>query len=299
MPTDSPTTLVNNGNGTVTDTRSRLEWQRTLPATYPSPSCSGSKRLAGDSCTWQEATDYCSQLVLVGTGWRMPTRAELESIIDFAKAEPAIDRKIFPEVFGDDDSVWSSSPYVDPAGTGVREPNPAVIPAVWCVDYRRGASFRESTSPRATNSNTRRVRCVRSTAPVVASTGIGGAPPVRYAYPADGTVYDTRTKLTWQRESDIDTFTLAAVQSYCAGLALAGGNWRLPTISELLSIVDVTNYRPAIDPNAFPGTPRAEFWSSSLSVSEPGNTWSVSFGEGHSFTAGPYASNAYHVRCVR
>ncbi len=299
VPTDSPSFFTDNGDGTVTDARSGRQWQRTLPAVYPSRGCSGSKHVAGDTCTWRQASDYCSQLALAGTDWRLPTRAELESIVDFGRSAPAIDPKVFTNIPEDQYSFWSSSPYVDPAGTGVSEPTADGPKTVWCVDNRDGSSFYESTAPGYNYANTRRVRCVRTTVPVFASTGSGGAPPVRYTFPADGTVYDTRTTLTWQRAVDTKTYKQPGAQSYCAGLALAGSKWRVPTISELLTIVDPTNYRPAIDATAFPGTPRAEFWSSSPSAGERGNMWYLNFSAGYSYaTVANVSSSSFYIRCV-
>ena len=122
------------------------------------------------------------------------------------------------------------------------------------------------------------------------------APPGRYTV-SNGTVYDTRTQLTWQQSVDAGAYPQANAVTYCAGLSLAGGGWRLPTVSELLSIVDRTKYDPAIDPIAFPSTPAAGFWSSSPYVGSAGNAWNVNFEIGNSYSYA--ASSARRVRCVR
>lgn len=56
--------------------------------------------------------------------------------------------------------------------------------------------------------------------------------------------------------------------------------WRLPTMEELLSIVDETQACPTIDPVAFPDTPKATFWTSSPCEDDPGHAWVVDFAIG-------------------
>jgi hypothetical protein len=123
-------------------------------------------------------------------------------------------------------------------------------------------------------------------------------PPGRYTV-TSGTVVDTRTNLTWQRNLDAGSYTHAAAITYCANLVLASfSDWRLPLISELLTLVDPTRSSPAIDTAAFPSTPSDLFWASSLSVVSAGDAWDVNFtggGSGFSNTG----SNMYRVRCVR
>lgn len=126
------------------------------------------------------------------------------------------------------------------------------------------------------------------------------APPGRYTYPASGTVYDTRTQLTWEQSVDAGTYSQSAAASYCTSLPLAGGGWRLSTIEELESIVDDTTVNPAIDVTAFAGTPNAWFWSSSPyadTLNAPGTAWGVFFSHGYSDTSS--VSSAWRVRCVR
>jgi hypothetical protein len=135
-------------------------------------------------------------------------------------------------------------------------------------------------------------------APVGATT----APSGRYTYPVAGTVYDTKTKLTWQQTAPLATYTWADAKTYCAGVGatLGGTGWRLPTVKELQTIVDETWHQgSSMDPTAFPGAPSGIFWSSSIVVGPPSpiNAWYVSFGSGITFFA-PFNSSG-DVRCVR
>jgi hypothetical protein len=126
---------------------------------------------------------------------------------------------------------------------------------------------------------------------------LADAPPGRYTFLVSGTVYDTRTKLTWQGAVDASTYTWANATTYCTNLSLQGTGWRLPTRAELLTLVDPTKSNPAIDQTAFPSTPHEWFWSSSPYVGSAGSAWGVAFNFG--FSNYYDTAYAYRVRCVR
>jgi len=95
--------------------------------------------------------------------------------------------------------------------------------------------------------------------------------------------------------------TWAAAKSYCAGLGatLAGTGWRLPTIKELQTLVDVSVATgPSIDPTFFPNGGPGSFWSSTPSTADTTAVWVLSFnasvGEGQVGMSGNGS-----VRCVR
>lgn len=148
---------------------------------------------------------------------------------------------------------------------------------------------------------------LRSSAIAVAAAGIGltladpaGAkpPPGRFEVQASaGLVIDTATKLTWERNVTLGSYGWAAAKGYCSGLSLAGGGWRLPTLSEIEGLVDRRTSNPAIDSTAFPNTPAVAFWSSTVYVGTPDNAWRVSFDDGHASTG--KTSEVLRVRCVR
>ncbi len=107
---------------------------------------------------------------------------------------------------------------------------------------------------------------------------------------------DPLTGLEWQQSLSAP-LTITDAQQYCAGLTLAGGSWRLPTLIELDSIVDFTRSRPAIAPAVFPGTPNADLWTSSPTVISPTSTRSISFSYGIDGWSLP--AELAHARCVR
>jgi hypothetical protein len=87
--------------------------------------------------------------------------------------------------------------------------------------------------------------------------GAGADAPLGRYTVRDGLARDNTTNLTWQQTLDGTTTSEAGAENYCATLPLAGGGFRLPTVSELRTILDVTRIAPAIDPSAFPNTPTA------------------------------------------
>ena len=115
----------------------------------------------------------------------------------------------------------------------------------------------------------------------------------------NGTVYDTKTKLTWQQTVSSTSYSWADAKTYCAGVgaSLGGTGWRLPTCKELQTIVDDSWIAPAIDPNAFPSTPVTWFWSSSPVAGSSSVAWAVEFGYGDTVSDGVSLTNI--VRCVR
>jgi hypothetical protein len=121
-----------------------------------------------------------------------------------------------------------------------------------------------------------------------------GAPPGHYVVLAT-TVTDTKTKLIWQRATSATAVALPTAQTVCSGL---GAGWRIPTLKELATLVDVTVSPPGptLDQVAFPGTPAAFTWSASPSFDTPGQTWMLDFSTGGAGTDLP--AQAHWVRCV-
>ncbi|HEY8939047.1 MAG TPA: DUF1566 domain-containing protein, partial [Cellvibrio sp.] len=59
--------------------------------------------------------------------WRLPTRAELESLIDYGRSAPAINTAFFP--FVRSELYWTQSPYVEDTKSA------------WAINFRLGASM--------------------------------------------------------------------------------------------------------------------------------------------------------------
>ncbi|MCW5206668.1 DUF1566 domain-containing protein [Desulfobulbus sp. F5] len=74
-------------------------------------------------------------------------------------------------------------------------------------------------------------------------------------------------------------------------------DWRLPTLTELRSLVEVQCNNPAINPNRFPNTPSSAVWSISPYADAPDSAWFVHFYYGLPFF--DYRSSRFAVRLVR
>ena len=121
---------------------------------------------------------------------------------------------------------------------------------------------------------------------------------VRYSLSGGGdTVTDHKTGLIWQRGDDGQYRNWDAAGQYCADLSLGGKrDWRLPSMDELLTIVDYSRFLPAINP-VFDCNDDY-YWSSTLSAEYPQEgRWPVRFTDGYAQVAS-MAITAY-VRCVR
>jgi hypothetical protein len=104
--------FTDNGNSTITDSRTGLVWQQQDDAT---------------TRTWETAITYCEGLALAGqSDWRLPNIKELRTIVDNAKNSPAINTTYFPNT--QSSNYWSSS--TDALYTGLY---------AWTVTFYDGA----------------------------------------------------------------------------------------------------------------------------------------------------------------
>ena len=113
------------------------------------------------------------------------------------------------------------------------------------------------------------------------------------------TVRDSRSGLMWQDSSVVETQEMLYSQAkrYCQELSLSGyKDWRLPTVTELQSIVDFKRYDPSIN-RAFYHTAKDNYWSSTIYADDSVRAWAVDFKSGG--TSHNRDSYSYYVRCVR
>lgn len=95
-PAFASSRFIDNGNGTVTDNATQLDWQQGYSS----------------AITWQAALVYCADLTLATqSDWRLPNVKELSSLVSEDRIAPAIDTTAFPgtPTYG----YWSSSSYIE------------------------------------------------------------------------------------------------------------------------------------------------------------------------------------------
>ena len=90
----------------------------------------------------------------------------------------------------------------------------------------------------------------------------------------NGTVTDSATGLMWQQATTENPMNWQEALYYCENLALAGyTDWRLPTIKELIAIVDYSRYNPAIDTYYFYNIISSNYWSGSTDADHIDYAW--------------------------
>lgn len=135
------------------------------------------------------------------------------------------------------------------------------------------------------------------------------APAERYQVNNDGTVQDKITGLLWKRCSEGQsgascnngtavTYTWWNAMALAADTDFAGAKgWRLPTITELATLLEYQCTMPAINMKMFPATPATNFWSATPYAGYVNGAWNLNFNDGvHDNSSKNYR---LYVRLVR
>lgn len=114
-------------------------------------------------------------------------------------------------------------------------------------------------------------------------------------------VLDKETGLVWERSPQTKAVGASSARSGCVNKAVGGRKgWRLPSVSELASLVDPSVVPPG--PTLPQGHPfqtiqAANYWSGSAFAENPAQMWGVSFQNGGA--AGVSKSFEQRIWCVR
>jgi hypothetical protein len=130
----------------------------------------------------------------------------------------------------------------------------------------------------------------------------------RFTDLANGAVRDERTGLIWlQDASCLGRLSWGEARSAAATLADGAcglrdgsrpGAWRMPSLEELESLVDLGNLDPALPPgHPFSGVRSNFYWSATTATEDPDIAWNLDLGNGIVDDDG--VSNAFHVWPVR
>jgi len=240
-------------------------------------------------CTWSEALQLIAALNRDHYGgyndWRLPNRNELRSLISYQTRKPALpDGHPFLHVFLG--WYWSST-------------TSALHPAyAWSIHlegarmfYGRKDQYQLFWPVRGAGNSmlpaTGQQQCFDVLGRVIDCSGTGqdGAlhmgsrwPQPRFTEQVNG-IFDRLTGLTWARHGDLTGGPISWQQALDAVLEWKKSGtdslspWRLPTINELLSLVDCSTHTPAL-PLGHPFTGiQSGYWSSTTSFFETNWAW--------------------------
>lgn len=135
-----------------------------------------------------------------------------------------------------------------------------------------------------------------------------GWPDPRFTDNGDGTVTDNLTGLIWLKQSSFAETTWLSALEDCnclnsgeSGLTdlSAEGDWRLPNIRELYSLVDISQWNPSMPAgHPFSSNLSYGYWSASTCVYDTTYVLYVDFSLGLVQHYGK-TENSFYVRCVR
>jgi hypothetical protein len=110
-------------------------------------------------------------------------------------------------------------------------------------------------------------------------------PSPRFTGDGTGVITDTLTGLMWAENANLPSVTKTWNDAidYCNGLSLEGyTDWRLPNVRELFSLIDFSQYNPAL-PSGHPFDNVQwiiGYWSSTTSARISSSAWVVNLGDG-------------------
>jgi len=280
-------TRDNNPGGTdqpvVQDNVTGLMWQGCARG-QTGATCTGS----ATSSNWYMALSDCDSLSWGGfSDWRLPDPFELQSIVDYKKYDPVINKNAF-STNASSENFWTSSSYLHDTWLA------------WFVSFKRGNIYRFEKNDEAC------VRCVRLGPWPRTERFVRTVPETN-----EPVVLDNTTGLVWQgceagKTGDqtkcsaigsAEKYTWQQALDYCQDLSWGKQtDWRIPDVKELLSIMD-HRYYPSIDKAAFPLTDALYFWSSFSCSYDSAEAWYVGVPNGN--VSSNIKTSEHFVLCVR
>ena len=219
-----------------------------------------------------ESKIYCRKLNLANKkNWRIPTYAELITIVDYEKLNPSSLDKIN---FIKPKKYWSSSIDINDKLK------------YWYVDFEYGET------KTTTKNNQFNLRCVRD---ITSKNKELSNPFVK----KQNIVIDKTTNLMWQDNSDTTDYleTITMSKTYCNNLILNSyTNWKMPTVKQLQTIIDVTKKKYTVK-KQFKYTKQNKYWSLTPNINIEDKYWYVDFEKG--IVEFDKKEQEYSIRCVR
>lgn len=256
-------TLINNNNGTITDTVTGLMWQA----------------LDGGEMKIENAILYCDTLNLAGyTNWRLPTAQENFSILNLQNANPALSTTYFVNTGAE--YWWTSERQANDTNK------------IWCTNAGGGIGNHPRTETMSAGGTKKfHVRAVRDIAIPISI-------PSHFIDNGDSTITDNLTNLIWQKYPNINIQNWEQALLYSENLVLANAtDWRLPNIKELQSLNDENVIQPSVTAPYFQNIGVKKYWSSTSLPNQITKAWywNTAFG----ITTYDEKINSNYVICVR
>ena len=259
---------------TVYDTLTGLTWsQDANPGEFP--------------CTWPEALEAIrnlnSDLYCGYRDWRLPNRRELRSLMDYQARKPALpDGHPFSNIFIH--WYWSSTTaalhpgyawYVHLEGARMFYGKKSQEALFWPVRGSGNGLLAATGQDRCCDRDGKSIPCQGSGQDGEFRTGTAWPSP-RFSVISENQVLDHLTGLIWIQHTGLNFRQVSWQQALDTVKDLnksQPGNWRLPTINELESLVAANAHSPAL-PENHPFTNLQEgYWSSTTSYFETDWAW--------------------------
>jgi len=227
-----------------------------------------------ENMTFSNATTACTQQTFGGRhDWRLPTRAELQTLVDYSPSDgrkPAllVAALQWPKTTRE---FWTAN----------HAPNPA--------DGALSISFAQGWTYAFPLTDLLAARCV-------SASGTAAKSIQRFEVLANGAAaLDRISGRTWQRMPQGPATWPQANNACLKNLpGLPGAGWRLPNVRELDDIVEMRTQHPMLD-DVFSDNPASTYWS----ATPIGSTmWQIDIFRGGA-QAAANTSNLFHFRCVR
>ena len=294
-PVPEPPRFTDNGDGTVTDNYTTLMWLK------DPRSLTGIDGLK----SWGIALDlsYTNYQKNPQLAWHLPNVREMMSLMDYSKHGPSLASGYpFLNILKAEGSYyWTSTT------------DKGAIQNAWCIDLYDGT--KESVSKASIGASMLLVRIPSAITNTVAATGqlkvynplendptactsgsncrqqdgylrLGKTwPNIRFTDNGSVMVEDNLTKLLWYELPLGVAKSWGDAESYCKNLT--DGEWRLPTVTELETLLDASKYNPALTSSVsdfFTGYKSDKYWTSSSYSANSSYAWAVDFYDGSIFT---------------
>lgn len=278
--------FTDNQDGTVTDNLIGLVWLKDLGCFGKEAwhdSLSAANQLAQGQCNLMDGS--------IPGDWYLPNRKQLESLVDISQPHPSLPAGHPFIGIGGELHCWSSSTYSENDQ------------GAWTVDITHGNSVCPKTDqhcvwPVSDDSGEKVVQLHKTGQTISYGDRDDGElqkgaqwpePDVyRFTDNQDGTVTDNLTGLVWLKNADCfgkrtwdqAISDVSQLEEGSCGLTdgSSPGYWYLPNKNQLVSLVDISEYSPALPQgHPFTGVYGLHVWSGSTYAEEVGFAWSVSF----------------------